>query len=792
MSLKSDRLLRIRGAREHNLKNISIDIPRDSLVVITGLSGSGKSSLAFDTIYAEGQRRYVESLSAYARQFLGIMEKPDVDFIDGLSPAISIEQKSTHRNPRSTVGTVTEIYDYLRLLFARIGVPYCPSCNIEITSRSVDQIVEQLLSNPIGTKLQILSPVIQGKKGTHEDTFDSLRKKGFVRVRVDSEVKTLDEEFSLEKNKKHSIDVIIDRIVIKEGIRSRLADSVETALDLSDGLLLTDIDGKESIFSSKHACSSCGYSIPEISPRMFSFNNPYGACETCSGLGFLMRFNEELIVPDKDVSIDDGAVRAWGKQWTTEQVKFLQRNFDVDTAKPWGKLPQKIKDLILYGTGNRESRKYPYSRHFEGVIPNMERRYKETASDEMRKWMEGFMLNQTCPTCNGRRLKEASLHVKVADTHIYDITEKAVKDSHHFFDNVALTETEMKIASQVLSEIQNRLKFLTDVGLDYLTLDRAAGTLSGGEAQRIRLATQIGSSLTGVLYVLDEPSIGLHQRDNQKLLSTLKQLRDLGNTVIVVEHDEETMLDADFVVDLGPEAGLNGGYIVASGTPKQIMNSKESLTGQFLSGKKSIPVPDVRLSSEDSITLKGACENNLKCIDVEFPLGVFCCITGVSGSGKSSLVMQTLYKALSHLIMRSKAYPGKFDSIEGIEKIDKVIHIDQSPIGRTPRSNPATYTGIFTPIRELFAQTAESKLRGYKPGRFSFNVRGGRCEACEGDGIKKIEMHFLSDVYITCEVCKGKRYNHETLEVRYKGKNIFEILDMSVNEALDFLKTFLF
>ncbi|MFW6366314.1 MAG: excinuclease ABC subunit UvrA [Spirochaetota bacterium] len=788
MSPKFDHYLHIRGAREHNLKNISIDIPRDSLVVITGLSGSGKSSLAFDTIYAEGQRRYVESLSAYARQFLGIMEKPDVDFIDGLSPAISIEQKSTHRNPRSTVGTVTEIYDYLRLLFARIGVPYCPNCDIEITSRSVDQIVDQILSYPEKTKIQILSPIVQGKKGTHEDTFDSLRKKGFVRVRVDGELRTLDEEFSLVKNRKHSIDVIIDRIVLKEGIRSRLADSVETALDISDGLLLADIDGVETVFSSKHSCPSCGYSIPEISPRMFSFNNPYGACEMCSGLGFLMRFNDGLIVPDDSLAIEEGAVRAWGKQWTSEQVKFLNRNFKVDTKKAWKKLPQKDTELILYSTGDRESRKYPYSRHFEGVIPNLERRYRETASDDMRKWMEGFMLNQTCPECNGRRLRQASLHVRVSGTHIYEVTEKSIRDAHTFFQEISLTETERKIASQVLAEIRNRLSFLTDVGLDYLTLNRAAGTLSGGEAQRIRLATQIGSSLTGVLYVLDEPSIGLHQRDNQKLLGTLKQLRDLGNTVIVVEHDEETMMEADFIVDLGPEAGLNGGYVVCSGTPKEVMKCPDSLTGLYLSGKRSIPVPKKRLQPKEMLTLRGARENNLKAVDVDFPLGVFCCVTGVSGSGKSTLIMQTLYKVLSNLIMRSKLYPGAFDSIEGVEKIDKVIHIDQSPIGRTPRSNPATYTGIFTPVRDLFSQTAESRMRGYKPGRFSFNVSGGRCEACEGDGIKKIEMHFLSDAYITCEVCKGKRYNHETLEVRYKGKNIFEILEMSVNEAMEFFE----
>lgn len=785
---KSENLIRIRGAREHNLKDISVDIPRDALVVITGLSGSGKSSLAFDTIYAEGQRRYVESLSAYARQFLGIMEKPDVDFIDGLSPAISIEQKSTHRNPRSTVGTVTEIYDYLRLLFARIGVPYCPECNIQITSRSVDQIVDQLITHPEKTKIQILSPVVRAAKGTHEDIFESLRKKGFVRVRVDGENRTLDEEFKLVKNKKHTIDVVIDRIVLKEGIRPRLADSVETALDLADGIMIADINGEETLFSSKLSCPHCNFVIPELSPRMFSFNNPYGACEECSGLGVLMRFSLDLIIPDEDMSIDDGAVHVWGKQWAGEQAAYLRRNFKIKTEIPWKDLPEKDRNLILYGTGGRDSKKYPYSTNFEGIFPNMERRYKETGSEDMRRWMEGFMINQSCPSCQGRRLKPAMLAVQVAGHRIYEVNEKSVKDAYELFRTIELTETEKKISHQVLNEIRNRLKFLIDVGLDYLTLSRAAGTLSGGEAQRIRLATQIGSSLTGVLYVLDEPSIGLHQRDNEKLLATLKSLRDLGNTVIVVEHDEDTMETADYILDLGPGAGEEGGYIIAEGTPEEIKVDPKSITGAYLSGKKSIPRPKERLTSEACISLKGAQENNLKNIDVDFPLGVLTCVTGVSGSGKSSLVMQIFYRALSNLVMRSRLYPGKYDKILGADQIDKVIDIDQSPIGRTPRSNPATYTGIFTPVRELFAATAESKIKGYKPGRFSFNVAGGRCEACEGDGIKKIEMHFLSDVYITCEVCKGKRYNHETLEIRYKGKNIYEILEMSVTEARDFFQ----
>jgi len=788
MSRRSDNCIHIKGAREHNLKNVSLTIPRDSLVVITGLSGSGKSSLAFDTIYAEGQRRYVESLSAYARQFLGIMEKPDVDFIDGLSPAISIEQKTSHRNPRSTVGTVTEIYDYLRLLYARIGVPYCPQCDIQISSRSVDQIVEQVMTYPEKTKIQVLAPAVRGQKGTHVDIFDGLRKKGFLRVRVDGEQKSLDEEMSLQKNLKHSIDVIIDRIVIKDGIRSRLAESIETAIAIADGLIILIINDEEMLFSSKLACPHCGFSITELSPRMFSFNTPYGACPECSGLGVKLTFAERLIVPDDSVSIDDGAVHAWGKQWTGEQAAYLRRNFSVDTAQPWSELPAAVRNLILNGAkaSSSELAGFPKRSIYEGVIPNLARRYRETKSEDMRHWMEGFMVDTPCETCGGRRLKKESLAVRVGGHPIYDITEKSVDGAKLLIASLDLSDTERKIAVQVLNEITSRLTFLTDVGLDYLTLDRAAGTLSGGEAQRIRLATQIGASLTGVLYVLDEPSIGLHQRDNRKLLATLKQLRDLGNTVIVVEHDDETMLEADYIVDLGPGAGLNGGHIIAQGTPQQIMADENSLTGAFLSKKRIIPLPPARRESKGTITLTGATENNLKNVTLSVPLGQLVCVTGVSGSGKSTLIMEIFYKVLSNLIMRSTHFPGAFKKISGHEQIDKVIDIDQSPIGRTPRSNAATYTGIFTTVRDLFAGTAESRARGYKVGRFSFNVPGGRCEACEGDGIKKIEMHFLSDVYITCEVCHGRRYNHETLEVRYKGKNIHEVLEMTVAEAREF------
>ena len=794
-----ERKITIRGAREHNLKNISVEIPRDSLVVITGLSGSGKSSLAFDTIYAEGQRRYVESLSSYARQFLGLMEKPDVDYIDGLSPAISIEQKTTHRNPRSTVGTVTEIYDYFRLLYARIGIPHCHVCGKKITSQSIDQIVESMLTLKTGTKLQILAPLVKGRKGEHIDKLEGAKKKGFVRVRINGEIKSLEDEIVLEKNKKHDIEIIVDRIVIKDGIRPRLADSIETAIDIGEGQIIAVLDEEEKLYSTKLSCSECGVSIPELSPRMFSFNSPYGACETCGGLGFIMQFDPEHIVSDPDKSLYDGVLDVWGKTtsyWYLEQIKSLEKNLGFDAHTPWKKLPQKIKDVILYGSGRtkmdfkikRENAEMNFSRTFEGVIPNLERRYRETASEEMREWMEGYMTNSVCESCGGRRLRKESLAVKVANQSIDQITALSIGETFNFFKNISLNKTEGKIAEQVLKEIKMRLKFLNDVGIDYLTLSRAAGSLSGGESQRIRLATQIGSALTGVLYVLDEPSIGLHQRDNKRLLDTLKHLRDIGNTVIVVEHDEDTMREADFILDLGPGAGLDGGYIVAQGTVDDIEKNEKSSTGQYLSGKKFIPVPKVRRKPSGFLEITGATENNLKNITASFPLGVFTAVTGVSGSGKSTLVIEILYKVLSNLLMRSKNYPGKFEKITGIENIDKVIDIDQSPIGRTPRSNPATYTGLFTPIRDLFTGLQDSKLRGYKAGRFSFNVSGGRCESCEGDGVKKIEMHFLPDVYITCEVCKGRRYNHETLEIRFKGKNIYEVLEMTVDEALTFFE----
>ncbi len=790
----------IKGAREHNLKNISLEIPRDKLVVITGLSGSGKSSLAFDTIYAEGQRRYVESLSAYARQFLGLMEKPDVDYIDGLSPAISIEQKTTHRNPRSTVGTVTEIYDYFRLLYARIGIPYCHQCGKKISSQSVDQIVESLMTLRSGTKLQILAPIVRGRKGEHQEKLEEARRQGFVRVRIDGGLRTLDEEISLEKNKKHTIEIIVDRIAIKDGIRPRLTDSVETALDIADGLLLVLLKDEEKVFSTQLSCPDCHISIPELSPRMFSFNSPYGACETCGGLGFIMRFDPDRVVRDPEKSLYDGVLEVWGKTtsyWYIEQIQSLERALKFDGHTPWKDLPKKVKEVILHGSGGKQvdfnikrpNSEYRFTRAFEGVLPNLERRYRETKSDEMRQWMEGYMANQVCESCEGRRLRPESLAVRVADRSIDQITAMSIRESHSFFSEIKLNQTEEKISKQVLKEIRTRLKFLDDVGIDYLTLDRTAGTLSGGESQRIRLATQIGSALMGVLYVLDEPSIGLHQRDNQKLLATLKHMRDLGNTVIVVEHDEETIEEADYVVDLGPGAGVHGGYIVCTGTPEEISKCEKSPTGDYLSGRKSIPIPEARREPKGFIEVKGAREHNLKNINVRFPLGTFTTVTGVSGSGKSTLTVEILYKALSNILMRSKEYPGDFDKIEGLENIDKVIDIDQSPIGRTPRSNPATYTGLFTPIRELFAKLPESKVRGYKPGRFSFNVSGGRCESCQGDGVKKIEMHFLPDVYITCEVCKGRRYNHETLEVRYRGKNIYEILDMTVEEALDFFES---
>ena len=783
--------LRIRGAREHNLKNISLDIPREKLVVITGLSGSGKSSLAFDTIYAEGQRRYVESLSAYARQFLGLMEKPDVDMIDGLSPAISIEQKSSHRNPRSTVGTVTEIHDYLRLLFARIGVPYCPQCGKKISSQSVDQIVETVMTSDQGAKIQILAPVVRGRKGLHEDIFENAKKKGFVRVRVDGEQKTLEDEIKLDKNKKHTIEIIVDRVIIKDGVRPRVAESIETALELAGGIAVVLINDNEKLFSTQHSCPECGFSIPELSPRMFSFNSPYGACPDCSGLGFMMTFNPDYVITDPELSLEEGVIGTWGKSnsyTTQENVRTLSKYYGVNTSTPWKSLSEKTKKMILYGNGSElEGRRFG-TRYYEGAIPTLERRYKETVSEDIRIWMESFMVNKECKTCKGKRLRPETLAVKISGKSIADLSEYSISTLVSFFKDVKFSDTDKKIAFQILKEITTRLDFLKDVGLEYLTLDRASGTLSGGEAQRIRLATQIGSSLTGVLYVLDEPSIGLHQRDNEKLLATLQHLRDIGNTVIVVEHDEDTMMNADWIVDLGPGAGIEGGELIAEGTPEQIVANEKSLTGAFLSGRRSIPIPSTRRTPSDFIEIKGAKEHNLKNLNVKFPLGVFTCVTGVSGSGKSTLVMDILYKALSSLVMKSKEYPGAFDKIVGVDKIDKVIDIDQSPIGRTPRSNPATYTGIFTPIRELFAGLPEAKIRGYKSGRFSFNVPGGRCEACEGDGIKKIEMHFLPDVYVTCEVCNGRRYNHETLEVRYKGKNIYEILDMSVTEALEFFE----
>ncbi len=791
--------IRIRGAREHNLKNISIDIPRDRLVVITGLSGSGKSSLAFDTIYAEGQRRYVESLSAYARQFLGLMEKPDVDFIEGLSPAISIEQKTTHRNPRSTVGTVTEIYDYLRLLFARIGVPYCHICGKKISSQSIDQIVETVMTAREGTKLQVLAPVVRGRKGEHLDKVELARKNGFVRLRVNGEILSVDDPIQLEKNKKHDIEIVVDRLVIKDGIRSRLAESLETAIDIAEGLVLVLFGDEERLFSTKLSCPDCGVSIPELSPRMFSFNSPHGACPACNGLGFILQFDPDLIVSDPDKSLREGVLDVWGKStsyWYMEQISALEKHFGFDADLPWKKLKPSIRNIILHGSGDkklkynirRREEEYRFSRPFEGVIPGLERRYRETKSEGMREWMERYMSNRDCHECGGKRLRKESLAVRVAGKAITEITSLSIKGALEYFKSVELGETEKKISAQVMKEIITRLGFLSDVGIDYLTLDRAAGTLSGGESQRIRLATQIGSSLMGVLYILDEPSIGLHQRDNRKLLATLKNLRDLGNTVIVVEHDEETIREADHVVDLGPGAGLGGGYIVASGSPGEIEQNEKSLTGLYLSGRKSIAVPKERREPKGFITVTGAREHNLKKITAKFPLGVLCCITGVSGSGKSTLLIEILYKALSNLIMKSREMPGAFDKITGIEKIDKVIDIDQSPIGRTPRSNPATYTGVFTPIRDLFTGLPESKVRGYRAGRFSFNVPGGRCESCEGDGIKKIEMHFLPDVYITCEVCKGRRYNHETLEVRYKGKNIFDVLDMTAAEALEFFQ----
>ncbi|WP_025678649.1 excinuclease ABC subunit UvrA [Paenibacillus massiliensis] len=792
----------IKGARAHNLKNIDVTIPRDKFVVLTGLSGSGKSSLAFDTIYAEGQRRYVESLSAYARQFLGQMEKPDVDSIDGLSPAISIDQKTTSRNPRSTVGTVTEIYDYLRLLFARIGHPHCPEHGIEITSQTVEQMVDRIMQYPERTRLQILAPVVSGRKGEHKNLFADIAKQGFVRVRVNGELRDLSENIELEKNKKHSIEVVVDRIVIKPDVASRLADSIETALNLSGGQLLVDIiDQEELRFSSNFACSVCGFSMEELSPRMFSFNNPFGACPDCDGLGMKMIVDPDLLTPDPTKSIEDGAFQAWAGGTSTYYPQFLQsvcEHYGIPQNVPVQDLGEEHMKTILYGTGKDKIR-FRYENDFgqrkealvtfEGIIPNLERRYKETASDGIREFIEGFMAAKPCNTCKGHRLKKEVLAVTIQDKNMAYVTSLSISDASQFFSTLVLSEKEQAIANLILKEINSRLGFLVNVGLDYLTMSRAAGTLSGGEAQRIRLATQIGSSLMGVLYILDEPSIGLHQRDNDRLIQTLEHMRDLGNTLIVVEHDEDTMMAADYIIDVGPGAGIHGGQIIAQGTPAEIQENPASLTGQYLSGRKFIPVPEKRREPSDKhLEIRGAKENNLKNVNVKIPLGLFAAVTGVSGSGKSTLVNEILYKTLARDLNRARVRPGQHKEIRGLEHIDKVIDIDQSPIGRTPRSNPATYTGVFDDIRDLFSQTNEAKLRGYKKGRFSFNIKGGRCEACRGDGILKIEMHFLPDVYVPCEVCKGKRYNRETLEVKYKNKSISDVLELTVEDAVKFFE----
>lgn len=790
----------IKGARQHNLKNIDVEIPRDRFVVITGLSGSGKSTLAFDTIYAEGQRRYVESLSAYARQFLEQMEKPDVDSIDGLSPAISIEQRPVSKNPRSTVATVTEIYDYLRVLFARVGKAYCYKCGKEILPQTVQQIVDQVMRLPEGTKFIILSPIVRGRKGKYENEIERLSKDGYVRVKIDGEVRDLSEEIILDRNKKHHIDVIIDRLVIKEKIEKRLADSLETALRLSEGIAKVEIIGGEELtFSEKFACIDCGISYPEITPRMFSFNNPYGACRTCGGLGTTMHFDPELIVPNPNLSLREGAILPWARKNSSyfhQMLDALSEHYRIDIYTPFKYLHPDVQHAFLYGSGGEKikfyfelnGRKIFYYKEFEGVIKDLECRYRETDSDFIREEVERYMNNRPCPACHGNRLRQESLFIKVDGRAIPDITKLSINDAHQFFSNIRLGDREMEIARRILKEIRERLGFLLNVGVGYLTLDRASATLSGGEGQRIRLATQIGSSLVGVLYILDEPSIGLHQRDNVRLLETLKRLRDLGNTVLVVEHDRETILSSDFIVDMGPGAGDDGGWIVFSGTPEEIVNDNNSLTGRYLSGGLTIPVPTKRRRpGKKYLVIKNASENNLKNMSVKIPLGLFTCVTGVSGSGKSTLVINTLYRVLAQRLHYSKERAGKVMEIEGLEYIDKVIDIDQSPIGRTPRSNPATYTGIFTHIRDLFAKLPESKARGYKPGRYSFNVKGGRCEACRGDGAIKIEMHFLPDVYVTCEVCKGKRYNRETLEIEYKGKNIADILDMTANQVLVFL-----
>ena len=796
--------IKIRGANEHNLRNLDIDIPRDEFVVLTGLSGSGKSSLAFDTIYAEGQRRYMESLSSYARQFLGQMEKPEVESIEGLSPAISIDQKSTNRNPRSTVGTVTEIYDYFRLLYARIGIPHCPRCGKEIRKQSVDQMVDQLMALPERTRIQLLAPVVKGRKGEHVKVLEQARKSGFVRVKIDGNLYELSEEIKLEKNIKHLIEIVVDRLVIKEGIERRLADSIETVLSLAEGLLVVEVvDGELMTFSSSYACPDCGISMEEIEPSSFSFNNPFGACPDCFGLGYKMEFDEDLMIPDKSLSIAGGAIAVMGWQSCTDPSSFtygilqaLSKEYGFDLNTSYEELEPEVRQVLLHGTNGREIKVHykgqrgegVYDIAFEGLIKNVERRYRETGSEVMRQEYETFMRITPCKSCKGQRLKKTSLAVTVADKNIYEVTSLSILKLHEFLKDLNLTAQQQLIGAQILKEIRARIGFLIDVGLDYLTLARSTGSLSGGEAQRIRLATQIGSGLVGVAYILDEPSIGLHQRDNDKLLATLKRLRDLGNTLVVVEHDEDTMFAADFIVDIGPGAGEHGGKVVAAGTAEEIMACPESVTGAYLSGKLCIPVPERRRTPSGWLTVKGAEENNLKKIDVEIPLGVMTCVTGVSGSGKSSLINEILYKTLAKKLNRARTIPGKNRSIQGTEQLDKVISIDQSPIGRTPRSNPATYTGVFDQIRDLFASTADAKSRGYKKGRFSFNVKGGRCEACSGDGIIKIEMHFLPDVYVPCEVCQGKRYNRETLEVKYKGKNIYDVLDMTVEEALPFFE----
>ena len=804
MAKREQEFIKIRGANEHNLKNIDLDIPRNELVVLTGLSGSGKSSLAFDTIYAEGQRRYMESLSSYARQFLGQMEKPNVEKIEGLSPAISIDQKSTNRNPRSTVGTVTEVYDYFRLLYARIGIPHCPECGREIARQTVDQMVDKIMELPEGSRIQVLAPIVRGRKGEHTKVLERAKRSGYVRVRIDGNLFDLSEDIKLEKNLKHNIEIVVDRLVIKEGIEKRLTDSVENALELSEGLLFIDVvKGEQMNFSQSFSCPDCGVSVDEIEPRSFSFNNPFGACPDCLGLGYKMEFDEDLMIPDKSLSINDGAITVMGWQSCNSKGSFTnavlqalgaEYHFDLDT--PFEEYPKEVQDVLIYGTdghqvlveyeGQRGKGVYPIA--FEGLVRNVQRKYRETSSEIIKAEYESFMRITPCPLCKGRRLKRESLAVTVCDKNIYEITSYSIGELYDFLQHMELSSQQKLIGSQILKEIRARIGFLKDVGLEYLSLSRGTASLSGGEAQRIRLATQIGSGLVGVCYILDEPSIGLHQRDNDKLLAALKNLRDLGNTLIVVEHDEDTMLEADYVVDIGPGAGSHGGEVVACGTAQEIMEVKESVTGQYLSGALKIPVPDERRKPTGWLKVKGAQENNLKNINVDIPLGIFTCVTGVSGSGKSSLVNEIVYKTLAKKLNRARTIPGKYKTIAGVENLDKVIAIDQSPIGRTPRSNPATYTGVFDMIRDLFAGTTDAKAKGYKKGRFSFNVKGGRCEACSGDGIIKIEMHFLPDVYVPCEVCGGKRYNRETLDVKYKGKNIYDVLDMTVEEAVKFFE----